>query len=74
MLEAIIPAEGKSNFTYWTWRVTGDLGGSMGLLIGASVTTLFEAVDAFVIALTSWRRRKKRQQRRSLKKETENEL
>ncbi|KAI0234030.1 hypothetical protein LSAT2_015766 [Lamellibrachia satsuma] len=49
-----------------------DIGGSMGLLIGASVITLFEAVDAFVITLASWRPRKKRRQRRSLKKETEN--
>ena len=34
-------------------NVTGDIGGSMGLLIGASVITLFEAADAFAIALAS---------------------
>ena len=36
-------------------RVTGDIGGSMGLLIGASVITLMEAVDAFANTLASRR-------------------
>ena len=34
-------------------RVTGDIGGSMGLLIGTSVITLMEAVDAFANTLAS---------------------
>ena len=55
-------------------RVTGDIGGSMGLLIGASVITLFEAVDAFAITLTSQRRKEKRRPRRSSNTETEIEL
>ena len=36
-------------------RVTGDIGGSMGLLIGASVITLLEAVGAFAITFASRR-------------------
>ena len=55
-------------------RVTGDIGGSMGLLIGASVITLFDAIESFVIAMIIWQRMKKRRQCRSLKKETEKEL
>ena len=46
----------------------------MGLLIGASVITLFEVVDAFAITLASQRRKEKRRPRRSSNKETENEL
>ena len=55
-------------FTEWqvlhhTWqklvqllmRVTCDIGCSMGLLIGASVITLMEAVDAFANTLASRR-------------------
>ena len=51
--------------------VAGDIGGSMGLLIGASVITLVEALDAFVIALASRWRRKKRRLRRSSKQEAD---
>ena len=36
-------------------HVAGDIGGSMGLLIGASIITLFEALDAFAITLTKRR-------------------
>ena len=39
-------------------RVTGDIGGSMGLLIGARVITLLEAVDAFAFTLADGGRRK----------------
>ena len=42
----------------------------MGLLIGASVITLFEAVDAFTITLA----RKKRRPRRQPNQEAENEI
>ncbi|KAI0237000.1 hypothetical protein LSAT2_012494, partial [Lamellibrachia satsuma] len=42
-------------------RVAGNIGGSMGLLIGASVMTLFEAVDAFAITLARMKRRPQRQ-------------
>ena len=59
----------EQRFVQFFMRVTGDIGGSMGLLIGASVITLFEAVDAFTIALASRRR-----PRRSSNKKTENEL
>jgi len=55
-------------------RVTGDIGGSMGLLIGASIITLFEAVDAFAMALASRRRKKTRRRRRPSQQETETEI
>ena len=54
-------------------RVTGDIGDSMGLLIGASVITLFEAVDAFAIT-SAEKKKEKRRPRRSSNTETENEL
>jgi len=37
-------------------RVAGDIGGTLGLLIGASVITLCEAIDVFATNLTSRRR------------------
>ena len=37
-------------------RVTGDIGGNLGLLIGASVITLCEAIDVFATNLTRRRR------------------
>ena len=43
-------------------RVAGDIGGSMGLLIGASVITIVEALDAF--ATTCARRRRKNELQR----------
>ena len=47
-------------------NVTGDIGGSLGLLIGASVITLFEAADAIAIAVASrWRKNNRRPQRSS---------
>ena len=55
-------------------RVTGDIGGSMGLLIGASVITLLEAVDAFAITMAIRRCKEKVRLRRSSNTETENEL
>ena len=55
-------------------RVTGDIGGSMGLLIGASVITLLQAVGAFAITLASRRCKEKVRLRRSSNTETENEL
>ena len=55
-------------------HVTGDIGGSMGLLIGASVITLFEAADAFAIALASRRLQKNRRPRRSSTQETDTRL
>ena len=61
-------------FVQLRMRVTGDIGGSMGLLIGASVLTLFEAVDAFAITLASQRRKEKRRPRRSSNTETGIEL
>ncbi|KAI0220880.1 hypothetical protein LSAT2_027656, partial [Lamellibrachia satsuma] len=64
----------KDDGSYWNKLVRGDIGGSMGLLIGASVITLFEAVDAFAITLASRRRKEKRRPRRSSNTETENEL
>ena len=64
----------EQRFVQFFMRVTGDIGGSMGLLIGASVITLFEAVDAFTITLASRRRREARRPRRSSNKKTENEL
>ncbi|KAK2192507.1 hypothetical protein NP493_29g07026 [Ridgeia piscesae] len=51
-----------------------DIGGSMGLLIGASVITLFEALDACAIALASRRRKKTRRRRRPSQQETETEI
>ena len=54
--------------------VSGDIGGSMGLLIGASVITLIEAIDAFAIALAKRRRRKKRQRLRSTENEAQTEI
>jgi hypothetical protein len=54
--------------------VAGDIGGSMGLFIGASVITLIEAIDAFAIALANRRRKKKRQCLRSSKEEAETEI
>ena len=55
-------------------RVTGDIGGSMGLLIGARVITLLETVDAFAITLANRRCKEKVRPRRSSNTETENEL
>ena len=46
----------------------------MGLFIGASVITLIEAIDAFVIALANRRRKKKRQRLRSSNEEAETEI
>ena len=54
--------------------VSGNIGGSMGLLIGASVITLIEAIDVFAIALANRRRKKKRQLLHSSQKEAETEL
>ena len=54
-------------------RVTGDIG-SMGLLIGASVITLSEAVDAFAFTFASRRCKEKLRPLRSSNTETENEL
>ena len=51
-------------------RDAGNIGGSLGLLIGASVITLFEAVDAFAITLA----RKKRRPQRQPNQEAENEI
>ena len=53
---------------------SGDIGGSMGLLIGASVITLIEAIDAVLIALANRRRKKKRQRLRSSEEEAETEI
>ncbi|KAI0236999.1 hypothetical protein LSAT2_012493 [Lamellibrachia satsuma] len=47
-----------------------NIGGSMGSLIGASVITLFEAVDVFAITLA----RKKRRPQRQPNQEAENEI
>ena len=55
-------------------RVTGDIRGSMGLLIGARVITLLEAVDAFEITLASRRWKEKVRPQRSSNTKTENEL
>ena len=55
-------------------RVTGDIGGSMGLLIGARVITLLEAVAAFAITLAIRRCKEKVRPRRSSNTETENKL
>ena len=46
----------------------------MGLLIGARVITLLEAVGAFAITLASRRWKEKVRPRRSSNTETENEL
>ena len=46
----------------------------MGLLIGASVITLLEAVGAFAFTLASRRWKEKVRPRRSSNTETENEL
>ena len=52
-------------------HVTGDIGGSLGLLIGASVITLFEAADAFAIAVASRWHKKNRRPRRTSAQETD---
>ena len=51
----------KDNFLY----ISGDIGGSMGLFIGASVMTIYEIVDVILnyateTALRRIQRRKKR--------------
>ena len=63
---------GFDGVTYWCKRnnpvrtyVTGGIGGSMGLLIGASVITLFEAIDAFATTFARRRRNEERTRRRS---------
>ncbi|KAK2180647.1 hypothetical protein NP493_434g02041 [Ridgeia piscesae] len=50
-----------------------DIGGSMGLLIGASVIALLEAMDAFATTLAGRWRQKKKLQRPSTR-ETESEM
>ncbi|KAK2188085.1 hypothetical protein NP493_144g03026 [Ridgeia piscesae] len=50
---------------YTLFDLLSDIGGSMGLLIGASVITLFEAVDACAIAWVSRQDKKKRLRRSS---------
>ena len=53
---------------------SGDIGGSMGLLIGASVITLIEAIDAFVIAVANRRQIKRRQSQRSSQMEADTKI
>ena len=53
---------------------SGDIGGSMGLLIGASVITLIEAIDAFAIAVANRRRMKRRQLQRSSQMEADTKI
>ena len=65
---------GEIYYGYLFVPVTGDIGGSLGLLIGASVITLFEAADAFAIALASRRHQKNRRPQRSSTQERDTEL
>ena len=62
-----------SNVDLYT-SVSGDIGGSMGLLIGASVITLIEAIDAFAIALANRMRMKRKHLQRSSKMEADTDI
>ena len=43
---------------------TGDAGGQLGLVLGASFITLLEVIDLFVMVVVSWLKSKRSEERR----------
>lgn len=46
--------------SYGFFKLVGDAGGQLGLVLGASFITLLEVVDLFVMVVVSWLRSKYR--------------